>query len=389
MTRPEGTLPEDELWMSRALRLARHGLPTTAPNPAVGCVLVRDGKPVGVGWHERAGGPHAEVVALAAAGGRSRGATAYVTLEPCCHHGRTPPCTEALVAAGVRRVVVAMRDPDPRVAGAGIAALEAAGIRVACGVLEDRAEALNRGYLHRQRLGRPWVTCKMGLSLDGRTAMASGESRWITSAESRRDVHRLRARCQAILTGIGTVLADDPALTVRTGVSEAPSERQPVRVVCDSRLRTPVDARICRAPGRTIIAHDASIDDVPDYPANIERLPVPRGPDDRLDLGVLLARLGTYGINDVLVEAGATLAGALLAAGLVDELRLYIAPRLLGSAARGAFDLPGLERLADAPGLVIVDSRAIGADWRLIARPLRAMGSTAATDEQEAACSRA
>ena len=373
------TKTDDALWMSRALRLARRGLATTAPNPAVGCVLMQDGEVVGEGWHARAGGPHAEVVALAAAGERARGATAYVTLEPCCHHGRTPPCTEALVAAGVRRVVVAMRDPDVRVAGAGIAALEAADIRVDEGVLTAQAEDLNRGYLHRQRLGRPWVSCKMGMSLDGRTAMASGESRWITSAEARHDVHRLRARCQAILTGIGTVLADDPALTVRIGNDE--DDHRPLRVVCDGRLRTPVGARVCQGPGRTIIAHDASHADTPAYPSNVERMALPLADDGRLDLAILLARLAGEGVNDLLVEAGATLAGALLSAGLIDELWLYVAPRLLGSAARGVFDLPGLVCLADAPGLTIVDTRAVGPDWRVIARPAR--------ESMEAACSRA
>ncbi len=363
---------DDADWMSRAVRLARRGVATVAPNPAVGCLIVRKGRVVGAGWHERAGGPHAEVVALADAGGDARGATAYVTLEPCCHHGRTPPCTEALVAAGIARVVVAMRDPDPRVAGQGIAALEAAGIVVEVGVLESEAGSLNRGYLQRQRRGRPWVICKMGMSLDGRTAMASGESRWITSAEARRDVHRLRARCQAILTGIGTVLADDPALTVRLDDRDVATDGGPLRVVCDSRLRTPVDARVCSAPGRTVIVHAAGAAvPAPVYPDGVSLLGLAADDAGRPDLGALMHHLAEEGVNEVLVEAGPTLAGALLTEGLIDEFRFYVAPRLLGLRSRGLLDLPGLETLAETPELEFVDLRAVGRDWRLIARPLR------------------
>jgi len=356
---------DDHQYMARALRLAARGLYTTDPNPRVGCVLVRDGRVVGEGWHERAGEPHAEIHALARAGTAAAGATAYVTLEPCCHQGRTPPCTEALIEAGVGRVVFAMQDPNPRVAGAGAARLQAAGIEVESGVLAAEAARLNPGFAQRMRSGRPWVRCKLAMSLDGRTAMASGESRWITGAAARRDVHRLRARSSAILTGIGTVLADDPALTVRLDEAEV---RQPLRVILDTRLRLPATARLLGLPGTTLVLAGADAADPGDRfgaaAVTTVRLPVTAG---RLDLPAVLDYLGSREVNEVHVEAGATLSGALLQAGLVDELVVYMAPHLLGDAARGLFALPGLERMEERVALEIADIRAVGQDWRITA----------------------
>ena len=352
----------DLRWMAHALRLARRGLYTTDPNPRVGCVLVRDDVLVGEGWHQRAGEPHAEIHALRAAGARARGATAYVTLEPCCHQGRTPPCSRALIEAGVARVVAAMEDPNPRVAGQGLAQLQAAGIETAVGVLADAAGALNPGFVQRMRRGRPWVRCKLAMSLDGRTAMASGESQWITGAAARADVHRLRARSSAMLTGIGTVLADDPSLTARLPAAEA--VLQPLRVVLDPALRMPPSARMLALPGGTLVlTRDAGSDR-----ARAEVAAVPAGPGG-LDLAAVLELLGHREINEVMVEAGATLAGALLGQGLVDELVLYLAPHVMGDGARGLFHLPGLAAMRDRIELEITDLRAVGRDWRITARP--------------------
>ena len=359
---------DDTVYMARALRLAERGLLTTAPNPRVGCVLVREGAVVGEGWHERAGGPHAEINALQQAGPRAAGSTAYVTLEPCCHHGRTPPCTEALLAAGVARVVAAMEDPNPRVAGMGLAALRDAGIDTAAGLLAAVAEHLNAGFVMRMRQGRPWVRCKLAMSLDGRTAMASGESRWITSAAARSDVQQLRARSDAIMTGIGTVLADDPSLTVRL---DEPGDgfRQPLRVILDSQLRTPPDAKLLDLPGETLIVTGA---DDADNEARLTRPGIRvvtlQLQDGQLDLPAVLQYLGTLQVNEVHLEAGATLCGALLQAGLIDELVIYMAPHLMGDAARGLFTLPGLEQMAQRIKLSINDIRAVGDDWRITAR---------------------
>ncbi|HAJ91321.1 MAG TPA: bifunctional diaminohydroxyphosphoribosylaminopyrimidine deaminase/5-amino-6-(5-phosphoribosylamino)uracil reductase RibD [Gammaproteobacteria bacterium] len=353
--------------MARALRLAERGLLTTAPNPRVGCVLVRDDTVVGEGWHEFTGGPHAEINALQQAGPQAAGATAYVTLEPCCHQGRTPPCTDALIAAGVARVVAAIEDPNPRVAGMGLAALRNAGIDTAAGLLAVAAEQLNAGFVMRMRQGRPWVRCKLAMSLDGRTAMASGESRWITGDAARRDVHRLRARSAAIMTGIGTVQADDPSLTVRLDALDD-GFRQPLRVILDSQLRTPPDAKLLDLPGDTLIVSGA---DDAGKAARLTRsnvsvvtLPMQVG---RLDLPAVLHYLGTLQINEVHLEAGATLCGALLQAGLIDELVIYMAPHLMGDAARGLFALPGLEQMAQRIKLAINDIRAVGDDWRITA----------------------
>jgi diaminohydroxyphosphoribosylaminopyrimidine deaminase/5-amino-6-(5-phosphoribosylamino)uracil reductase len=357
---------DDPRYMSRALELARRGLYSTDPNPRVGCVLVRDGVVVGEGWHARAGEAHAEVNAMRAAGDGARGATAYVSLEPCCHQGRTGPCTEALMSAGVARVVAAMIDPNPRTAGQGLETLRAAGIDVASGVLEDQARELNVGFVARHTRGRPFVRIKMAASLDGRTAMADGESKWITGPEARHDVQHLRARSSAIVTGIGTVLADDPALTVRdVEPDDGGVTRQPLRVVLDRRLRTPPDASLLRQNGDTLIA--TSSDE--------------RGARERLEragaeiltladggLASLMTALAEREINEVLVEAGATLAGAMLEAGLVDEIVLYTAPVLLGDSGRGLFHLPRVQHLADGLTLDIVDIRPTGHDQRITAR---------------------
>lgn len=353
--------------MARALQLAERGLYTTDPNPRVGCVLVRDGAVVGEGWHERAGGPHAEINALRQAGSQAAGATAYVTLEPCSHHGRTPPCSGALINAGVARVVAAMQDPNPRVAGSGLQALQQAGIETTSGVLAAAAEALNPGFVKRMRTGLPWVRCKLAMSLDGRTAMASGESQWITGAAARRDVHRLRARASAILTGIDTVLADDPALTVRLE-EPAATPVPPLRVVLDSRLRMPADAQLLGLPGATLLLTGVT---QPEQHARLARpgvtlatLPLD---DNRLDLAAVLTHLGGLELNEVHVEAGATLCGALLQAGLIDELVIYMAPHLMGAAGRGLVALPGLERMAQRINLKVTDIRAVGDDWRITA----------------------
>ena len=358
---------DDTAYMARALRLAERGLMTTAPNPRVGCVLVKEGVVVGEGWHERAGQPHAEINALQQAGPQANAATAYVTLEPCCHQGRTPPCTDALIAAGVTRVVAAMEDPNPQVAGQGLAALRAAGIDATAGLLAEAAGQLNAGFVMRMQQGRPWVRCKLAMSVDGRTAMASGESQWITGEAARADVHRLRGRSDAIMTGIGTVLADDPSLTVRLdGMDDNFS--QPLRIILDSNLRTPPDAKLLDLPGETLIVTGA-VD--ADNEARLTRtgirivtLPMQ---DGQLDLQAVLQYLGTLQINEVHLEAGATLCGAMLQAGLLDELVIYMAPHLMGNAARGLFALPGMEQMAQRIKLSITDMRAVGDDWRITA----------------------
>ncbi len=369
MTRDEA----DACMMARAIVLARRGLYTTDPNPRVGCVLAQDGEIVGEGFHRRAGEPHAERNAIDAAGDRARGATAYVTLEPCCHFGRTPPCTDALLAAGVERVVIGTEDPNPLVRGKGLARLRAAGIEVRTGVLEADARALNPGFEQRMRGGPPYVRCKLAASLDGRTAMASGESKWITGSEARRDVHRLRARSSAVLTGIGTVLADDPSMNVRLGPEEFPAlwpdelPRQPLRVVVDSRLRMPLDARMLQLPGATLIA---TREDSPKAIARAnavgaEVCVLPADPAGRVDLHLLLCYLAEREINEVLIEAGPTLAGAAMELDLVDELVLYLAPHLMGDAARGLFRLPGIDRMEQRIGLALDDVRRVGCDLRL------------------------
>ncbi len=347
----------DHGFMARALRLAARGLTTTTPNPRVGCVLVKDGAIVGEGWHERAGEAHAEVHALRQAGGDARGATAYVTLEPCSHHGRTPPCADALIDAGVRRVVAAMRDPNPLVAGEGLARLELAGIDTACGLMEAEARELNLGFVARMTRGRPWLRLKIAASLDGRTALMNGRSQWLTSPAARRDAHAWRARSCAIVTGIGTVKADDPSLTVR----DVPCTRQPLRVVIDSRLETPASAKVLQGGALVFSAVAGAIPG-----AEVVALADAWG---SVDLGAAMTELGRRGINEVLVEAGAKLNGALLAAGLVDELLIYQAPVILGDAARGMFSLPELTELSGARRLSILERRAVGPDFLIRARP--------------------
>jgi diaminohydroxyphosphoribosylaminopyrimidine deaminase / 5-amino-6-(5-phosphoribosylamino)uracil reductase len=354
----------DRLAMARALELAERGLTTTHPNPRVGCVIARDGKIIGEGWHERAGEAHAEVKALAAAGAAAAGASAYVTLEPCSHFGRTPPCADALIQAQLARVVFAIEDPNPRVGGAGALRLRQAGIEVESGLLAREAEELNAGYLSRMRRGRPWVRIKLAMSLDGRTALANGVSRWITGEAARADVQKWRARSSAILTGIGTVLADDPRLDVRT----AAERHQPLRVILDRRLRTPATARILAPPGVTLLfgASDEPMRRraLEERGAKIEQLT-----DARANLEQVLKRLAELEINEILVEAGPTLAGAILQGGFADELLLYVAPVLLGPQARALVQLQELTDLAQARRFTIFDTHNIEPDLRLRLRP--------------------
>ena len=357
----------DRRHMARALELAAEGLFSADPNPRVGCVLARDDRVVGEGWHRRVGKSHAEVLALRDAGAAARGATAYVSLEPCSHFGRTPPCADALIRAGVARVVAAMEDSNPQVSGQGLARLRAAGVAAQSGLLESEARALNPGFVKRMETGLPYVRIKSALSLDGRTAMASGESRWISSPESRADVQRWRARSSAVLTGIGTVLADDPSLNVRME-SEAWGRgpvRQPMRVILDGRGRLPANAKTLGFPG-IVLAFTEPGASVPEGALH-ETAPYSAS---GLDLIAVLRALAAREMNEILVEAGPTLAGAFVAAGLADELVLYLAPHLMGDAARGLFRLSGLERMVQRIALDIVDIQRLGPDMRIIARPL-------------------
>ena len=366
----------DHAHMGRALQLAALGQYSTAPNPAVGCVLLdAAGAVVGEGWHQRAGQPHAEVYALHAASIRARGGTAYVTLEPCSHHGRTPPCADALVAAGVRRVVAAMQDPNPRIAGDGLRKLDAAGIVTAVGVLEREARELNRGFVSRMTRGRPWVTVKLGSSADGRTALADGSSQWITSESARADVQRLRARASAIVTGIGTALADDPSLTVRDGNLDM-GGRVPLRVVLDSRGRLEPDLKLARDGLPTLVfgshAGARSLARLAAAESSVLQVePLPADATGSIDLHATLRRLAELECNEVLVEAGPRLAGSFLAAGLADEIVLYVAPTILGDTARPAFVLPQpLRVLAERPQYSYHDVRRVGPDLRLTLRPV-------------------
>jgi diaminohydroxyphosphoribosylaminopyrimidine deaminase/5-amino-6-(5-phosphoribosylamino)uracil reductase len=357
---------QDHIHMARALQLAERGLYTTTPNPRVGCVLVKDDRVVGEGWHERAGEPHAEIHALRAADAAARGATAYVTLEPCSHHGRTPPCANALIDAGVTRVVAAMRDPNPQVAGRGIELLTLAGVRAEVGLLEAEAQELNIGFVSRMTRGRPWLRLKTASSLDGKTALNNGASQWITGEAARADVQRWRARSCAILTGVGTVAADDPQMTVR-GLDLG---RQPLRVILDSRLRTPASARILAGGALVIGAVDLPERRAALEAAGAEVLLLP-GRDGNVDLAAVLAELGRRGINEVHAEAGAVLNGALLAAGLVDEWLAYVAPKVMGDAARGLFGLPELSEMAGCRDFRLHGLAQVGGDLRLLLRPLK------------------
>ena len=359
-----GFTASDHAMMARALRLAERAAFTTRPNPMVGCVIAHGEDVVGEGWHQRKGGPHAEVFALQAAGERARGATAYVTLEPCAHTGSTGPCADALIAAGVARVVGAMRDPFPQVDGAGFEKLRAAGIVVESGLMEAQARELNRGFLSRIERGRPWLRVKLASSLDGRTAMASGDSKWISGEAARRDVQQWRARSGALLTGAGTVLADDPQLTVR--LDDGSDFLPPLRVVLDPGLATVARGRVREGDAPTLYLHAPEAKPPRGLQADHVAVPVDKG---RFDLDAVLRLLATRGINEVQVEAGATLAGAFLAAGLVDELLLYIAPVLLGERARPLFDGLHIDAMAERLRLRTVDSRSIGGDLRLLLRP--------------------
>lgn len=364
--------------MARAIQLARKGCYTCHPNPCVGCVIVRDGEAVGEGFHASAGEPHAEPNALMAANNLAQGATAYVSLEPCCHHGKTPPCTEALIKAGISRVVIAMQDPNPQVAGKGIKQLEQAGIQVDTGLLETEVQELNPGFIKRMRAGLPYLRCKLAMSLDGRTAMASGESKWITSAAARRDVHRLRALSSAVMTGVETVIADDASLNVRLAPEElqelginAKSPPSPLRVVLDSKLRTPPEAKILTLPGETLIlcVVDADKRRAALESAGAKVVLMPEC-DGRIDLRAALEYLAEQEINEVLLEAGSQLAGSVLQAGLIDEMVIYMAPHLMGDGAKGLFHIPGLERMQERIGLSVSDIRAVGQDWRITAKPV-------------------
>jgi len=347
----------DHAMMRRALDLAERGLFTTTPNPRVGCILTQREEVVGAGWHEKAGAPHAEVLALKQAGERAAGATAYVTLEPCSHHGRTPPCVDALKQARVARVVAAMRDPNPQAARGGHA-LAASGVRFQAGLMEDEAQELNIGFVSRMTRGRPWVRLKVAATLDGRTALENGKSQWITGPEARRDGHRWRARACAVLTGAGTVVADDPRLTVR----EVDTPRQPLRVVVDSRLETPRSARLLK--GDSVLVFSAQ-------PGELENAEVVALPNEnhKVDLPKMLAELGRRAINELHVEAGARLNASLVREGCVDEFLLYLNPSFLGDAAQGMLDLPAFASLDERVRLRIVSVDRVGEDLRILARP--------------------
>lgn len=350
--------------MARALALAANGRDTATPNPSVGCVLAKGGRVIGEGWHARAGEPHAEAMALAACRESPEGATAYVTLEPCSHHGRTPPCAGALAAARVARVVAALEDPNPLVRGQGIARLRASGIAVQTGLMAAQAGEVHRGFLARMSRGRPWMRIKSAASLDGRIALANGESRWITGEAARRDVHALRARSCAMLTGIGTVLRDDPELTVR----EVACSRQPRRVVIDSRLELPEGARILSGEPPLVLTVSADAGRRAALERRGAEVVVVPATGAKTDLAAVARLLAERGFNEVTVETGAKLNGSLLRAGVIDEIVLYLAPMLLGDTAQGLYALPALAGLGEAVRPRIVDVRAVGADLRITAR---------------------
>ncbi len=360
-------------YMQHAIRLAEKGLYTTDPNPSVGCVIVKHDEIVGQGWHQRAGEAHAEVNALKQAGDKAKDATVYVTLEPCSHTGKTPPCADALIDAGVKKVIAAMKDPNPLVAGSGLKKLQDAGIETEYGLLEAQARELNPGFIKRMETGRPFVRVKLAMSLDGRTAMASGESKWISSDASRNDVQRLRAESSAILTGIDTVLADDPSMNVRLTADQlagsADSEvRQPKRIVLDTQFRMPLDAKIASIDGDCIVYTTMNVDKKNSYPFIIETCDTQ---DGRIDLQFLMEDLAKKEVNLIHVEAGSVLCGALLKNDLVDEIIIYMAPHIMGDNARGLFHLPGLEQMKDRVSLDIKDVRSIGKDIRITAQPVR------------------
>jgi len=357
----------DFLHMARAVQLAKRGMYTAHPNPRVGCVIVKDDQLISEGWHRKTGEPHAEAIALSSAGAHAAGATAYVTLEPCSHTGRTPPCADALIDAGVKRVVVGMQDPNPEVAGTGIDRLRKAGIEVVVGILETEVRKLNPGFIKRMELGLPYVRVKLASSVDGRTAMASGESKWITGEAARADVQKLRARSSAIVTGAGTILADDPSLTVRTETVT----RQPLRVIVDQHLSTPPDSKIFSQTGEVMIVTQSENAEasrvLAEAGAEIIQLSVASSGMDFVQLMQLLAERDC---NEVLIEAGATLAGGIMESGMVDELVQYIAPQIMGANARGMFVLPSIQSMDDRIELSFEDVRKIGDDLRVTAKVL-------------------
>lgn len=354
----------DKQMMRRALELAELGRYTTQPNPRVGCVIVQGERVVGEGWHRRWGEPHAEVLALQAAGASARGSTVYVTLEPHSYHSRTPPCTAALINAGVKRVVCGVLDPNPQVHGDGVKQLRDAGIQVECDLLGSEAHALNAGFEKRMITGLPRVIVKIAASLDGRVALANGASRWITGPAARADVHRLRAEVSAVMTGIATVLADDPQLTVRDASIEL-FGRQPLRVVLDSQLRFPATARMLSEAGETLVFTAAAQSSAAALrPKNAEVIVGGRDTAGRIDLREVLIELGRRKCNDVLIEAGPTLSGSFISAGLVDELVVYTAPMVLGPTARAMLELPTLQRLDAAPRFRLKDTMRLGDDLR-------------------------
>jgi len=374
----------DEYYMARAITLAKKGWYTTHPNPRVGCVLVRDEQIIAQGWHQYAGQGHAEVNALSQieAGDNAQGATAYVTLEPCSHFGKTPPCSNALIDAGIKRVVVAMVDPNPLVAGNGIKRLQENGVAVTSGVLESEARALNPGFIQRMEINRPKIRCKMAMSLDGRTAMANGDSKWITASDAREDVQRLRAESSAIVTGIGTVTADDPSMNVRSQKFAHLFEdhgRQPERVILDTQLNMSVQAKMLSLPGQTLVlagqeyAAQEKIQALENKGAEVfllaTQLLTSHSEKRSLSLDAVMSVLTERQYNDVLLEAGATLTGSMLQAGFVDELIIYMAPHLMGSEARGLFNIPGLDSMNKRINLSIQDIRCVGRDYRITAKP--------------------
>lgn len=363
---------KDHHYMSLALRLAKQGKYTTQPNPRVGCVIVKNNKVIGEGFHQRAGEAHAEIHALKMAGSEAKDATAYVTLEPCSHTGRTPPCASALIKANVARVITAMQDPNPLVAGSGLQMLNNAGISTASGLLEQQARRLNAGFVKRMEHGLPFVRAKLAMSLDGRTAMASGESMWITGSAARQDVQQLRAQADAILTAKGTVLMDNPSLNVRLSAEELAIQgdvRQPIRIILDSDLSTPINAKLFSHSGEIWIFTNSQDSDKARALEAVGAKVLNMQQQGRLPLKAVLHTLAKQEINEIHVEAGATLCGALLEDGLVDEIVVYMAPHIMGNTARGLFDLPQLSRMQDRIAITIQDIRAVGDDWRITAIP--------------------
>ena len=357
---------DDDRYMARALQLASKGINTSHPNPAVGCVIVNRRKIVGEGWHQNAGGPHAEINALKSAGNAARGATMYVTLEPCCHHGKTLPCTKAIIKSGINRVVTAVEDPNPLVNRAGISTLQQAGIDVLCGVGQNQAKRINRGFLKRITTGIPWITLKIATSLDGKTAMDNGESQWITGSAARNDAHRLRASSSAILTGVGTVLRDDPSMTARSeGV-----QRQPHRIILDTNLSTPPEANIFKGDGKVLLLTTIVDDElIPSYDTRKTEVISFEETRGRIDLHKVVKLLGEKEYNNILLEAGSRLSGSMLRAGLVDEVVVYMSPDLLGSDARDMFSIAGMQFLSDKIGFEFENIVAVGRDTKITLRP--------------------